>query len=161
MKDESPQPPQSTSNVSRSNKWCCLCCPVNLKSAIKEHPLAFAMIFMTVMALTVGIGVGFGLDWSGSSSSSEEPCICEEGKFKFSTFVFQRCQLTFLDWIEYLFIVGGSCFTKTEVVSLSENETAVPNCLSNLADHRNEVYNGAGGVLHYEGTYKRHFSSLC
>ena len=53
---------------------------------------------------------------------------------------------------EYLFIVGGSCFTNTEVVSLSETETTVPNCLSNLADHENDVYNGAGGPLQYEGT---------
>ena len=66
--------------------------------------------------------------------------------------VFQISLSTIIQLPEYLFIVGGSCFTNTEVVSLSETETTVPNCLSNLADHENEVYNGAGGPLQYEGT---------
>ena len=65
--------------------------------------------------------------------------------------VFQTSLQTHLKFAEYLFIVGGSCYTETEVVSLSENETAVPNCLSNLADHKNELYYSAGGPLQYEG----------
>ena len=65
--------------------------------------------------------------------------------------VVQTCLQTNVKFAEYLFIVGGSCFTKTELVSLSENEIAVPKCLSNLADHRNEIYYGAGGLLQFEG----------
>ena len=56
-----------------------------------------------------------------------------------------------LKFSEYIFIVGGSYFKKTEVVSLSQNVTKLPDCLSNLADHSNEVYYGAGGSLLYDG----------
>ena len=65
--------------------------------------------------------------------------------------VFLRSFSTICIFTEYLFVVGGSCFTKTEVVSLSQNKTEVPNCLSNLADHGNEIYYAAGGPLQYEG----------
>ena len=56
----------------------------------------------------------------------------------------------YLQFAEYIFIVGGSYLQKTEVVSLSQSVTELPDCLSNLADHRIEVYFGAGGNLHYE-----------
>ena len=52
---------------------------------------------------------------------------------------------------EYLFIVGGTCPSDTEVVSLSEKEASVPKCLSNLAAHNNGFYCAAGGPLQYEG----------
>ena len=108
---------------------------------------------IALIAFTVGIGVGFGVDWQGTTSSSG-PCICEEGKI--SMLNLPNKSVKYFDFAEYLFIVGGSCFTNTEVVSLSKNKTKVPTCLSNLADHRVEVYYGAGGPLLYEGflTYK-------
>ena len=149
LRDDPSQSPQNISSQPKSTKWNCQCSQFICQSAIKEHPLAFVIILVTLTVFTVGIGVGFGVDWQGSASSSAGPCICEEGKlslFGLTIKFADRSQFT-----EYLFVVGGSCFTKTEVVSLSENETAIPNCLSNLADHRNEVYNGAGGPLQYEG----------
>ena len=68
--------------------------------------------------------------------------------------VFLRSFSTICIFTEYLFVVGGSCFTKTEVVSLSQNKTEVPNCLSNLAEYANGIngiYYAAGGPLQYEG----------
>ena len=80
MEEESHKPPQSPSSTStKRQKWCCLCSPVNLKSVVKEHPIAFAILFMTLTAITIGVGVGFGVEWQGPSS--EGPCICENGKY--------------------------------------------------------------------------------
>ena len=55
---------------------------------------------------------------------------------------------------EYLFVVGGGgkggvfddTLKATEIVSLAEDE-GVPECLSELADHPNEVLYAAGGAL--------------
>ena len=53
----------------------------------------------------------------------------------------------------YIFVIGGSgdystsYYNKTEVVSISEVETEIPECMANLADHPNEIYSGAGGAL--------------
>ena len=55
---------------------------------------------------------------------------------------------------KYMFIVGGT-FTsnessinqKTELVPLSGEETQIPDCLANLANHPNEIYSSAGGAL--------------
>ena len=78
--DEPPQCTQHTSAQSKSIKWDGLCTLFNFGAAIKEHPIAFAIIVVTFVVLAVAIGVGFGVDWQGSASSSEGPCICEEGK---------------------------------------------------------------------------------
>ena len=57
-------------------------------------------------------------------------------------------------------MVGGTCLTITEVVSLSENKTEFPNCLSHLANHPNKIYYAAGGPLQYEGKEAKSTSSL-
>ena len=80
MEDNPPQPPQLVSTESRSTKWNCLSSQVNLKSFIKEHFVAFAIILMTLTIITIAIGVGFGVDWQ--RSSYEGPCICDEGRLK-------------------------------------------------------------------------------
>ena len=80
-----PQPCQNDTTTSRSTNWNCLCSQFDMNS-IKEHPFAITLIIIILTMFIVGIGVGFGVDWQGSGSSSVSPCICEEGKFKMSTF---------------------------------------------------------------------------
>ena len=76
LNDDPPQPPQHSTTTSRSTK----CSQVDMKSAIKEHPLAIALIIITLTMFILGIGVGFGVNWQGS----EGDCICEEGEHQVS-----------------------------------------------------------------------------
>ena len=81
------EPPQSIHDTSIQSTWNFLCSLFNFGTAIKGHPLAFAIIFVTLVVLAVGIGVGLGVDWHGSASSPEGPCICEEGKMSPVSFI--------------------------------------------------------------------------
>ena len=47
----------------------------------------------------------------------------------------------------YGLLQGNEPVTKTELVSLLGEETQIPDCLANLADHPNEFYSSAGGAL--------------